>query len=66
MDRCEISSCRLLDETRLKEVRGSPTENSAGSTVRITAEDDMLDRREQEQEIRNSSSHDEELWPTSE
>ena len=30
---CEISNCRLLDEARLKEVRGSPTENSAGSTV---------------------------------
>ena len=29
----EISNCRLLDETRLKKVRGSPTENSAGSTV---------------------------------
>ena len=33
---------------------------------RITAEEDMLDRRKQEREIRNSSSYDEELWPTSE
>ena len=33
VDRCEISDCRLLDETRLKKVRGSPTKNSAGSTV---------------------------------
>ena len=27
------TNCRLLDEARLKEVRGSSTENSAGSTV---------------------------------
>ena len=33
---------------------------------RITAEENMLDRRKQEREIRNSSSYDEELWPTSE
>ena len=33
---------------------------------RITAEEDMLDRRKREREIRNSSSYDEELWPTSE
>ena len=33
---------------------------------RITAEEDMLDRRKREREIRSSSSHDEELWPTSE
>ena len=30
---------------------------------RITAEEDMLDRRKQEREIRNSSSCDEESWP---
>ena len=29
----EISNCRLFEEARLKEIRGSPTENSAGSTV---------------------------------
>ena len=33
---------------------------------RITAEEDMLDKRKQEREIRNSSPHGEELWPTSE
>ena len=33
---------------------------------RITAEEDMLDRRKREREIRNSSSFDEESWPTSE
>ena len=32
---------------------------------RITAEEDMLDRRKREREIRNSSSCDEESWPTS-
>ena len=33
VDRYEISNSRLLDETRLKKVRDSPTQNSAGSTV---------------------------------
>ena len=33
---------------------------------RITAEEDMLDRRQREREIRNSSSYEEELWLTSE
>ena len=35
---------------------------------RITAEEDMLDKRKQEREIRNSysSAYDEELWPTGE
>ena len=33
---------------------------------RSTAEEDMLDRRKREREIRNSSSCDEEMWPTSE
>ena len=33
---------------------------------RISAEEDMLDRRKREREIRNSSSCDEESWPTSE
>ena len=33
---------------------------------RINAEEDMLDRRKREREIRNSSSCDEESWPTSE
>ena len=33
---------------------------------RITAEEDMLDKRKHEREIRNSSPYDEELWPTSE
>ena len=33
---------------------------------RITAEEDMLDRRKREREIPDSSSYDEELWPTSE
>ena len=33
---------------------------------RITAEEDMLDRRKREREIRNSSSCDEESWLTSE
>ena len=33
---------------------------------RITAEEDMLDRRKREREIRNSSSCDEDSWPTSE
>ena len=54
------------DETRLKKVRGNPTKNSAGSTVENTAEEDMLDRRKREREIRNSSPYDEELWPTRE
>ena len=33
---------------------------------RIMAEEDMLDRRRREREIRNSSSCDEESWPASE
>ena len=33
---------------------------------RTTADEDMLDKRKQEREIRNNSSYDEELWPTSE
>ena len=33
---------------------------------RITAEEDMLDKRKQEREIHNSSPYDEELWLTSE
>ena len=33
---------------------------------RTTAEEDMLDKRKQEREIRNSAPYDEELWPTSE
>ena len=33
---------------------------------RITAEEDMLDRRKREREIRNNSSYDEEVWLTSE
>ena len=33
---------------------------------RIIAEEDMLDRRKHDREIRNSSPYDEELWPTSE
>ena len=33
---------------------------------RITSEEDMLDKRKREREIRNSSPYDEELWPTSE
>ena len=33
---------------------------------RITAEEDMLDKRTQEREIRNNALYDEELWPTSE
>ena len=33
---------------------------------RIAAEEDMLDKRKREREIRNSSPYDEELWPTSE
>ena len=36
------------------------------SQWRITAEEDMLDRRTREREIRNSSSCDEESWPTAE
>ena len=32
----------------------------------IIAEEDMLDKRKQEREIRNSSPYDEKLWPTSE
>ena len=33
---------------------------------RIIAEEDMLDKRKREEEIRNSSPYDEALWPTSE
>ena len=33
---------------------------------RITAEEDMLDKRKQERETRNNALYDEELWPTSE
>ena len=33
---------------------------------RITAEEEMLDKRKQERETRNSALYDEELWPTSE
>ena len=33
---------------------------------RIPAEQDMLDKRKQEREIRKSALYDEELWPTSE
>ena len=33
---------------------------------RITAEEDMVDKRKREQKIHNSALFDEELWPTSE
>ena len=33
---------------------------------RITAEEDMLDRRKRERDIRNNSACDEESWPASE
>ena len=36
------------------------------SQWRITAEEDMLDRRKRKREIHNSSSYDDELWSTSE
>ena len=63
----EISNRRLLDETRLKEGRGSPTKKSCRKhSGELLQKRTCLHKRNQEREIRNSSSYDEELWPTSE
>ena len=62
-----LSNWRLLDEARLGEVWAQSCRKFCKRPQwRITAEEDMVDRRKGEREIRNSSSRDEESWPTSE
>ena len=64
MDRCEISNCLTKHASRKSEA--VPHTILHEGQWRINLEEDMLDRRKREREIRNSSSYDEELWPTSE
>ena len=62
--RCQIADCLTKHASRKSE---AVLQKILQETQwRITAEEDMLDRRKREREIRNSSSCDEESWPTSE
>ena len=62
--RYQIADCLTKHASRKSEVVLQKILQEA--QWRITAEEDMLDKRKQEREIRNSSPYDEELWPTSE
>ena len=62
--RYQIADCLTKHASRKSEVVLQKILQEA--QWKITAEEDMLDRRKREREIRNSSSHDEDLWPTSE
>ena len=61
--RYQIADCLTKHATRKSEAVLQKILQEA--QWRITAEEDMLDRRKREREIRNSSSCDEESWPTS-
>ena len=62
--RCQIADCLTKHASRKSEAVLQKILQEA--QWRITAEEDMLDKRKREREIRNSSSYDQELWPTSE
>ena len=62
--RCPIADCLTKHASRKSEAVLQKILQEA--QWRITAEEDMLDKRRQEREIRNSSSYDEEMWPTNE
>ena len=62
--RYQIADCLTKHALRKSETVLQKILNEA--QWRITAEEDMLDRRRQEREVRNNSSCDEESWPMSE
>ena len=62
--RYQIADCLTKHASRKSEA--VLQKNLQEAQWRITAEEDMLDKRKQEREIRDSSPYDEELWPTSE
>ena len=62
--RYQIADCLTKHASRKSEAVLQKVLNEA--KWRITAEEDMLDRRRQEREVRNSSSYGEESWLTSE
>ena len=62
--RCQIADCLTKHASRKFAAVLQKVLNEA--QWRITAEEDMLDRRRQEREVRNNSSFDEESWPMSE
>ena len=62
--RYQIAICLTKHATRKSEAVVQEVLNEA--QWRIAAEEDMLDRRRQEREVRNRSSCGEESWPTSE
>ena len=62
--RYQIEDCLTKHASRKSEA--VLQKNLQEAQWRITADEDMLDKRKQEREIRDSSPYDEELWPTSE
>ena len=62
--RYQIADCLTKHASRKSEAVLQKIQQEA--QWRITAEEDMLDRRKREREIRNNSSYDSELWLTSE
>ena len=62
--RYQIADCLTKHASRKSEA--VLQKNLQEAQWRITAEEDMLEKRKQEREIRNSSPYDEELRPTSE
>ena len=62
--RCQIADCLTKHASRKSEAVLQKILQEA--QWRITAEEDMLDKRKPERQIRNSSPYDEELWLTSE
>ena len=59
--RYQIADCLTKHTSRKSEAVLQKVLNEA--QWRITAEEDMLDRRKREREVRNSSSRGEESWP---
>ena len=62
--RCQVADCLTKHASRKSEAVLQKILQE--KQWRITAEEDMLDKRKQEREIRNSALSDEELWLTSE
>ena len=62
--RYQIADCLTKHASRKSEAVLQKVLNEAQR--RITAEEDMLDQRRQEREVRNSSSCGDESWPASE
>ena len=58
--RSQIKDCVKKHASRKSEA--VPQKILQEAQWKITAEEDMLDRRKRKREIRNSSSYDEELW----